>query len=1151
MTHKIEIKLLEHLKQFTETQFEELVYRFGIDLSLLPGKDAPPTKRIIEFLNLLKQQKRIKELQNFLFPVFSDSVQTSEVINLSHSIKRYNDVRQNIYPHLNIVDTILAGIGYEEASKGTTVSVEVSVLSEKDNNKETDPAKRSLNQAITELWNNPDKWHCVLIGDGGMGKTTSLLKLWEDSLNGDKQLPVPIFLSLESYNQIRPKLRREFIWYTIVQEYLNCKYSDEITEELISQFKQKNKVNSKEFPSIILLLDGFNEVTSDNRELLLCLNEIRKLKGVQIIISSRYDMRKNLNWSEFDALRLEPLDNEQIKTFIESEGIEFKQNLLKSIPLLTNPMMLTLYCGTEREMRGNLKNEEYDFIAQPRYKAEILHNFIESSLARLARLTTDKPEEDKVLHKLYLRHLLPKIGYEMEKNGHFEINRRDLMAIIKEEFARYCSNEFRDIYVDLDRCIGKLESQLVPGNRNNIIEAIEKLTKRPYCLLRELKGNNYAFLHQDFRDYFAAFYIKDRTGERIEAEDKTFPELASHVFEIHLRNMLGELTGEARRRPVIKGGYQKGEREETILDKALTLLRNEEMKDGDYRLLNILELMKEKREDLSDTDLSYLDLRHIVLNNVRLGHGKIKGRVSGASLKGSRLRAYTFLPHGHSDLITSISYSPDGTRFISSSKDKTIKEWDATTGECINIYKCNFELPNFVNSGDEWNLKVPFSVNYSPDGKKIIAAFEHGVIKEWNLITGDCIRTYYDDFATILSVKYSPCGDKIIFSKNNEIKELDLKSEKVNIYSGHINDIWSVSYSPDGDQIASVSEDGILKLWDTNKKQCLITYNTREDDLSSLCYSPNGRKILLGSLSGSIRELNLKTGKFVRSYIGDMPLLWPLSLCYSPDGKKIISGGAIKKIIEEWDVDTGCLIKTYKEYLRPLSWLNYSQDGERIISGYTDGTIKEWDAITGECIKTVQGFTQTIESVSYSPDTEKIVSGSGDYTIKEWNVNTGECIRIYTGHRDTVHYVSYSPDNSKILSCGSFDKTIKEWNTETGECIKTYKGDSNCVSCVCYKPDGKRIISGSGDGIITEWDTETGNCVRTYKGHKYWIFSICYSPDGKKIISLGGEIIKWDAITGELIKSYNFKSKTASLLGASASIVPVVKNLFLAHVFQK
>jgi WD40 repeat protein len=1006
----------------------------------------------------------LKSRLNILSEKEEDNIEVKTPINVSHcqSNQRYLVVRKEIYPHFNIADEILAGIEIEKKTDENILDVHVSLTSV--SNKET--GKRgeyfTFRNAVEKLWDNPDRWNCTLIGEGGMGKTTSLLKLWESFLSGDERASVPIFLSLEKYNHlIDDEQRKKFIWHRISLEYLNRIPSSEEIRDIKNQFTQKIKVNGKEYPSIILLLDGFNEVTADNRELLLSLKEIKEFKGVQIIISSRYDMRQSLGWTNFEGLKLEELEDEQIKSFMTSQRLEFN-NELGITPLLRNPMMLTLYCGSEREMKLNSGKEDYDFILNSRYKAVILHNFIVSSIVRLDRLMVT--EEDKILHRLSLKYLLPRIGYEMEKEGLFEISHKEILDIIREEFFRYCSNEFLDLHPQMDIQINKVKSLLNAGNRKNITEIIRRLKER-YCLIKGQEGGPYAFLHQHFRDYFAAFYIKDRTQERINSSDNNFPELACRFFAVHLRSMLGELVGEPRRSPFIQGGYQKGEIKETLLDSALDVLRHREMKKDDYRILNILEILKDKRVDLSDTDLSQLDLRRVILNNVRLGHGKIGGKRRRANLEGSKLKAYNILPHGHTSTVTTVSYSPNGRRIVSGSVDKTIKEWDTETGECIRTY---------IGHSRDVN-----SVSYSSDGHSIVSGSRDRTIKEWDIETGECIRTYRWRAIHITSVSYSSDGHRIVSgSLNKRINEWDTETGKcIRIYTGHSRDVNSVSYISDGKRILSGSSDETIKEWDTKTGECIRTYRGHFGRVISVSYSNNGKKIVSGSKDKTIKEWDVETGECIKTYTGHS--FDVTSVSYSNDDYKIVSG-SVDKTIKEWDTETGECIRTYRGRSSNVTSASYSSDGKRIISGSRDKTIKEWDTETGECIRTYIGHYSYITSVSYSSDGKKVVSGSVDGTIKEWDTETGECVRTYKGHYSYVNSISYNSDGNKIVS-GSRDKTIKEWDTETGECIKTYTGHSREVTSVSYSSDGKKIISGSLDRTIKEWDTETGGCIKTIR----------------------------------------------------------------------
>ena len=72
--------------------------------------------------------------------------------------------------------------------------------------------------------------------------------------------------------------------------------------------------------------------------------------------------------------------------------------------------------------------------------------------------------------------------------------------------------------------------------------------------------------------------------------------------------------------------------------------------------------------------------------------------------------------------MSSVAYSPDGKHIVSGSNDKTVKIWDAQSGE----EKCTLR----GHSG------ILTSVAYSPDGKHIVTGSRDNTVKVWDSQTG-------------------------------------------------------------------------------------------------------------------------------------------------------------------------------------------------------------------------------------------------------------------------------------------------------------------------------------------------------------------------------------------------------------------------------
>ncbi|MCP4347169.1 MAG: AAA family ATPase, partial [Desulfobacterales bacterium] len=157
---------------------------------------------------------------------------------------------------------------------------------------------------------------------------------------------------------------------------------------------------------------------------------------------------------------------------------------------------------------------------------------------------------------------------------------------------------------------------------------------------------------------------------------------------------------------------------------------------------------------------------------------------------------------GHSSLVLSVSYSPDGKFIASGSSGSTVKVWESETGSLVRTLS--------GHSSPVW------SVSYSPDGKFIASGSDDSTVKVWESETGTLVRTLSDHSSLVLSVGYSPDGKFIASgSYDKTVKVWESKTGSlVRTLSGHSSTVLSVSYSPDGKFIASRSYDNTMKVWD-------------------------------------------------------------------------------------------------------------------------------------------------------------------------------------------------------------------------------------------------------------------------------------------------------------------------------------------------
>ena len=529
-------------------------------------------------------------------------------------------------------------------------------------------------------------------------------------------------------------------------------------------------------------------------------------------------------------------------------------------------------------------------------------------------------------------------------------------------------------------------------------------------------------------------------------------------------------------------------------------------------LTNQSRYVAEKASQLVDEGDSYM-ARRLLLHVLK----NCPYTVEAESALMKAMKHETAVLRGHTSEVTSVAFSPDGSRIASGSADETLICWDPKSGEPIGIT-------------DTWFHSI-YAVAFSPDGSQIILGLDNGALDlayadRQSSLSG-LIMSMWGHTGSVYSVSFSPDGSWIVSGSADKTLILwDAKSGKPmgKPMRGHTSWVRSVAFSPDGSQIVSGSADSTLILWDAKSgKPIGDPMRGHTASVNSVSFSPDGSWIISGSDDHTLILWDAKSGK----PIGD-PMRGHArgvnSVAFSPDGSQIVSGSADKTLIL-WDAKSGKSIgEPMRGHARGVNSVSFSPDGSRIVSGSADKTLILWDAKSGKPIDPMMGHTGRVTSVSFSPNSSRIVSGAADKTLILWDAKSGKPIGDpMRGHTGSVISVAFSPDGSWIVS-GSVDSTLILWDAKSGKPIgKPMRGHTDWVRSVAFSPDGCRIVSGSYPtyyNTLILWDVKSGKPIgEPLRGHTDWVNAVAFSPDGSRIVSGSWDrtLIFWDAKSGKPI----------------------------------
>ncbi|WP_346294111.1 neuraminidase-like domain-containing protein [Sphaerothrix gracilis] len=234
------------------------------------------------------------------------------------------------------------------------------------------------------------------------------------------------------------------------------------------------------------------------------------------------------------------------------------------------------------------------------------------------------------------------------------------------------------------------------------------------------------------------------------------------------------------------------------------------------------------------------------------------------------------------------------------------------------------------------------------------------------------------------------------------------------------------------------------------------------------------------------------------------------SVAVSPDGQRIVSGSS-DGTLRLWDRDGNLIGQPFDNQGSTVFTVAFSPDGQTIASGSGDRTIRLWNLQGNPIGQPFQGHSSTVRAVAFSPTEPRMISGSGDGTLRQWNLQGSPLSPPFQGHGNSVLAVAFSL-NGQLVASGGGDSMVRLWNLQGNPIGQPFQGHSDAVFAVAISPGGQAIASGSGDGTVRLWNLQGNPIGQPFQGHSDAVRAIAFSPDEQTIVSgsSDGTIRLWD-----------------------------------------
>ncbi|HVS20076.1 MAG TPA: protein kinase, partial [Planctomycetota bacterium] len=295
------------------------------------------------------------------------------------------------------------------------------------------------------------------------------------------------------------------------------------------------------------------------------------------------------------------------------------------------------------------------------------------------------------------------------------------------------------------------------------------------------------------------------------------------------------------------------------------------------------------------------------------------------------------LLRGHIADLWHVAYDATGRRLVSTSRDGTVRVWDAWTGRQERV---------FVHSMPEW-------ATFTTAGDAVVAGYKSGELIEWDLASGELAWRFdppaHEGRGEVRLV-HDPGRPRLYTSTRGFGIECwqRVGTGWTRVGAAALPTAGTIDVSPRGDLLAVGATDGACHLFASDGLTSVRVLRDLGDSLLRVRFAPDGYSLATGDSHGRVDLWSVPDGVRKGGFRVEPPgspftsQIW--ALAFSPDGSRLAC--ATESLgISLWDPQDGALVTRLHGPGHGYAAAAFSPDGRSLASPAWDGSIRVWDTI--------------------------------------------------------------------------------------------------------------------------------------------------------------------------------------------------------------